>query len=320
MIDYMLMGEPISSDKIPGLYQTGKLRGAQKDTIGMQQLLADLNTPVFGATAPHLYGTGKGKLSLPYKMVLNFEPEFGRYEAQTTGDCVSHSTRNGGMLDYCVDAFQGKTTYEGRFSTENIYGDRGHGGQGASCAKLARYVWAEGKGGFLLRKKYGEGRNSVDLSTYNSGTGHNWGRGGTPSWVNKLAAEHPAVTVSNTRTLEEARDAIANGYGVSVCSGQGFSSKRDSNGVSKPKGSWAHAMCWIGVDDTDWAHKNYGGMLFLVQNSWGRWNSGPKRHDQPDGSFWITERTASNMLRGGGAWVISSVEGFERREIDYLLI
>jgi hypothetical protein len=319
-LTHNLIGEYVSPDKVPGLYETRQMRGAMKDLPGFQSLLADLQTPVFGIAAPHLYNTGAGKLSTPYKQAVALDQGFGSTEAQTTGDCVSHATRNAATLDYSVDVLAGRTEYIGRLATENIYGARGHGGQGASCSTLARYVWANGKGGLLVRKKHGEGRNSVDLSVYNSRTGHNWGRSGTPSWLNKIAAEHPVETVSNVRSIEEARDALANGYGISVCSGYGFSSKRDSNGVSQKKGGWGHAMAWIACDDTDWAHKNYGGMLFLIQNSWGRWNGGPKRHDQPDGSFWITEKVARAMLRNGGAWVVSGVEGFRRRHLSNMLI
>jgi len=73
-------------------------------------------------------------------------------------------------------------------------------------------------------------------------------------------------------------------------------------------------MAWIGADDTDRAHQQYGGPLFLVQNSWGgTWNDGPKKHDQPDGSFWIRPQIAESMIRGGGGL---SVRGFNRT-LDY---
>jgi C1A family cysteine protease len=71
-------------------------------------------------------------------------------------------------------------------------------------------------------------------------------------------------------------------------------------------------MAWIACDDTEWAYKKYGGPLFLIQNSWGEFNGGPKRNDQPDGSFWIRPAVAKSMLSDGGGWVIASVRGFER--------
>ena len=67
-----------------------------------------------------------------------------------------------------------------------------------------------------------------------------------------------------------------------------------------------------GVDDTDYAHQKYDGPLFLVQNSWGVWNSGPKKHEQPDGSFFIRPSVAEKMIKAGGGWIIASVRGYER--------
>ena len=116
-------------------------------------------------------------------------------------------------------------------------------------------------------------------------------------------------------TVEEARDALSNGYAISVCSGYGFSSVRDSNGIAKKSGGWSHAMCWTASDDTRTVHNE---TLFLVQNSWGKWNSGPKRHGQPDGSFWIREQDARGMLAGKGSCVFSDVDGFPARKLpDY---
>lgn len=304
-------------------YEDRSIHGSYRDPEGLQRLLADLDMPLFGAAAWELQDTGEGKVSLPYKAAVKFDPEFGKYERQTTGDCVSHSTRNSGTIDYSIDAAMGKSEYRGRLCTENIYGYRGHGGQGASCSRLAGYVSTNGPGGFLTRKKYDDGGSrSVDLSVYNSRTGHNWGRSGTPEWLNDIAENNKAETISLVSQLEEARDAIANGYGISVCSGYGFSSKRDSLGMARRSGSWSHAMSWIGcIDDhNDEAYKATGGPVFLVQNSWGIWNSGPTRHDQPPGSFWIDYKTATGMLRSRGAWVVSKVKGYQRRNIEYIML
>ena len=73
-------------------------------------------------------------------------------------------------------------------------------------------------------------------------------------------------------------------------------------------------MAWIGCNDT----KKNGGPGFLVQNSWGRWNGGGKKFDQPDGSFWINYDTAEKLLDARGSWVFSDVDGFPPRKLpDY---
>jgi hypothetical protein len=316
-IDYNLI-DYIPEEDVPDAYKNG-LIGAYAEPDVMARLLGQLETPLFGAAAYYLTGTGEGKVSTPYKFIQKLDPGFGKTESQTTGDCVSHGTRNAGSIDYGCDCILENREFAGRFATENIYGWRGHGGQGASCSRLAEYVHSIG--GYLTRKKYENGSKLIDLSIYNSRIGANWGISGTPDWLNKIAAEHPAETISLITTIAEARDAIANGYGISVCSSYGFSSSRDSNGVSEPRGSWSHCMAWIGCDDSEWAYTNYKGPLFLIQNSWGaNWNSGGKHLDQCDGSFWIRGIVAQKMLNQRGSFVISNVKGFKQRKLNYMLI
>ena len=61
----------------------------------------------------------------------------------------------------------------------------------------------------------------------------------------------------------------------------------------------------------------YNETLFLVQNSWGMWNAGEKRFDQPDGSFWIRQGDAEEMLSQNGSWVFSDVDGFPPRKVSW---
>lgn len=173
-------------------------------------------------------------------------------------NCVSHSTRNAIDVTRSTEIIGGeREEWVARSATEAIYGSRGHGGQGMSCSGAARFVHQSG--GILLRKNYG----FVDLSKYNGGLGAGWGRRGVPSDVVAEAKKHQVKTISNIRTVEEARDAIANGYAISVCSGYGFSSRRDKNGIAKKSGGWSHAMAWVAMDDS---REIFNETLFLVQN------------------------------------------------------
>ena len=283
--------------------------GAICDEEDVKKLLGELPMPVFGAAAYDLWASGEGKLSLPFKCLLDFDPSFGPSESQTTGDCVSHSTRNAIDVTRAVEIKNGEhEEFVARGATEAIYQSRGHRQQGMTCSGATRYVYENG--GILVRKDYGD----VDLSVYNSGLGANHR---IPNSIYKTEAQkHQVKTVSNVRTVEEARDALANGYALSVCSGYGFSSRRDTNGIAKRGSGWSHAMAWIACDDT---RERLNETLFLVQNSWGMWNAGPKVHGQPDGSFWIREKDARGMLAGGGAWVYSDVDGFPPRDIKYTI-
>ena len=289
-------------------YSNG-LKAAKCDPDDIAKLLGELKNPLFGAAAYPLEFSGTGKLSLPFKSILKFVPDFGPSERQTDSDCVSQATRNAVDITRAVEIdINGEMEgFIARGATEAIYQARGHYGRGMTCSGAARYV--SQRGGILLRKDYGD----IDLSKYNSSTGS---RHRIPNSIFiKEAKEHPVKTASLVTSTGEARDALANGYAMAVCSGQGFSSTRDENGVSRPKGSWAHAMTIIGCDDT---HEIYNETLFLLANSWGHWNSGPKRHNQPDGSFWIREEVMADMLSARGTFVFSDVDGFPARQLpDY---
>lgn len=288
-------------------YESG-LVGAYCDPAATERLLASLPLPLFGDT---LAGAGAGKVALGYKSVVAFEQMAGRQpydEIQTTGDCVSHAVRGGADTARANDPdIHTSEDWVDRTATEPLYGARGHSGEGASCSEIVG--WAHQTGGLMLRQKYPD--LNLDLSTYNASIGVRWGGRGVPSNVTSEAAKHRIGTISLVTTWQQARDCIASGYGLVCCSSVGFNSTRNAEGMLFPKGSWAHAMQWHGVDDT-----RPGDCRFCVQNSWGyRWCSGPRVHGQPEGSFWISQSVAERMIGYGGTYAVSNVVGFPKRQL-----
>lgn len=297
-----------SPEEVVRAYNDG-LVGSYCDPDATERLLSSLPMPLFGDT---LAGSGAGKLSLPYKAVLHYEQAAGRKpydEAQTTGDCVSHAVRGGADVARANDPDLHSTEdWIDRTATEPLYGARGHGGQGASCSRIVE--WAHKTGGLMLRKRYEE--LGLDLTQYEANIGIRWGSRGVPESVTSTAKKHQIGTISLVTSWEQARDAIANGYGLVCCSNVGFATmKRDSEGMIRPSGTWNHAMQWHAADDT-----RPGACRFCVQNSWG-WNAhtGPKVHDQPEGSFWIDQNTAQRMISQGGTYAVSNVAGFPKRTL-----
>lgn len=277
------------------------------------KLLGELPRPIFGAAAYNLEFSGDGKLSLPYKSAQKFDARFGEVENQQTGDCVSHAIRNAIDVSRAVEIHIGGQAEEfiARGATEVIYGSRGFSGEGMICSDAVKFMLREA--GLMIRKNYPD--LNLDLSKYNANIGIKWGSRGVPSAVKKEARKHPIKTISLITSIQEAKDAINNGYALMVCSNQGFSSKRDKYGIAAPKGSWAHAMCIAGCDDT---RERLNEELFLIVNSWGKWNSGPKFHNQPEGSFWVRKKVLESMIRQRGTWAFSDVESFPARDLpDY---
>jgi hypothetical protein len=275
-----------------------------------EHLMETLKYPLFGDASKKIKNSGKGKLSTPYKSVLKFDKN-PYNERQTTGDCVSHGTRNACDVSRAVeiDVDGEKEAWIARGATEAIYGARGFSGQGMSCSRAAEFV--SKIGGILIRKDY---KGVIDLSKYNGNIGAGWGGRGLPDKVLDLANDHQIKTTSLVRTIEEARDALSNGYGLAVCSNYGFSNKRDKNGFANESGSWGHCMAWIACDDTG------SEPAFLVQNSWGKWNDGghPTWGPIPDGSFLIHADTAAGMLSQNGSYAFSNFDGFPLQKLpDY---
>lgn len=273
-------------------------------------LMEESKYPLFGEASKRISGSGKGKLSTPYKSVLKFDKN-PYNERQTTGDCVSHGTRNACDISRAVEIDVGKQreAWIAKGATEAIYGARGHSGVGMSCARAAEFV--SKNGGIVVRKNY---PGIADFSKYNGNLGAEWGGRGLPDKVIDLANDHQIKTVSLIKSIEEARDALSNGYGIAVCSNYGFSGTRDRKGFAKKSGSWAHCMAWIACDDTK------GDLAFLVQNSWGKWNDGghPEWGPIPDGSFLITSDVAAGMIAQNGSYAFSNFNGFPLQKLpDY---
>lgn len=296
-----------SPEDIVRAYEGG-LVGSYCDPRATERLLAQLPMPLFGST---LSGSGEGKLVLGYKAVVAFERACGRKpydETQTTGDCVSMAVRGAADTARANDPDLSSTEdWVDRTATEPLYGARGHGGEGASCSEIVG--WAHKTGGLMLRKDYPE--LNLDLSKYNASIGIRWGSRGVPPAVTTEAKKHQIGTISLVTSWQQARDCIANGYGLVCCSNVGFRHLRGSRGESVPQGTWHHAMQWHAVDAT-----SADATWFCVQNSWGsNWISGPVVHDQPEGSFWIDHRVAQRMISQGGTYAVSNVNGFPKRTL-----
>lgn len=304
-------------EELNAIYNRGFL-GVNKDTITPEQ------DQTFGnmiAAMPRLYdifpwakGLGKGKISVPYLAVLKFSPEWGGDEAQTVGSCTVHGSTNACEIDHANDALFGETGYKGRLVKENTYRSRGYNSHGWSCRAPCTYVGPEGRGGLLYRKVYTNGNETIDLSKLNE-TWASRGTAGVPTWLEEESRKNKVKWVIPISSMEEYRDAIALQFGINVCSGQGFRSETDENGVATASGSWSHAMGHDACDDTEWAHQKYGDMIGGIQQSWGRWNrqngKPPACPVMPVGMFWAKANVISRMIQGD-SFAMCSVYGWER--------
>lgn len=316
----------------PFLYNTSKstiYAGWVPDQRAIESVIRHTARPYLSQQAAKtLHGSGKEKVVLLYKYL---EKAIGKIipHEQGIGDCVGQAYAFGvdvlaatqihhlGLAERWIaksssEAMYAGSRYEIGYKVHDARGLlNGDGSLGVYCAEYLRDY------GVLLRQKYGD----IDLTQYDANLARTWGRTGVPDELEPIAKKHPIRSSALVRSYEECRDAIANGYPVIFCSKVGFDPDcdkhnlggRDEMGFLNRCGEWFHAMCGIAVDDTDRPG-------VLIMNSWGPdWVTGPKRHGQPDGSFWVDAGTIDDMCGFGDSNAISGLIGFPSQQLDYNL-
>lgn len=322
-------GAPVlSPGEIQRMYEGG-FAGAYRNDLQMQKLwqhVRDTGGEPDGGLihANNLIGDGVGKLTLLYPYVAQCYPGCFPGAAQQCGDCVSHSTFKGAMTTFCCDICIGKPDevtgkveeappvsatgiQNGAFSSEAIYWYRGYNGDGWDCGSAAQVVLQ--KAAAWPRNAYPE--LGVDLTTYSASNAHKYGSRPPPDNFTTTGQLHLCRTATEIKTFEQLRDFMANGYGVSSCGNEGFSSQRDENGFSRRQGSWSHGFPLFGVDDRDVIKQKYGEGCVCCSNNWGPWNSGGTRIlgtdlDIPPGFWWCRWSDIQNRqiiaFSGANGW------------------
>lgn len=300
--------------------------GWHDDQRKVEEVLSAIKHPLFISAADAIKASGEGKVALLYKYVEKLNGGEFNVRTQEGPQCVSFGAAT------AVDILKGvEIVLKGEMEdwvaetcSEDIYGGSrvnigkgqlGSGG-GSFGAWAAKYV---NELGTLARMKYDE----FDLSKYKGSLAEAWGMPGkgVPNSLLKVARQHLVGTVSLVTTYEEVRDALANGYPVTIASSQGFTTTRDREGFAFPSGTWPHQMCLIALDDIGegCSQKRPG---VLVMNSWGKqWISGPKRHNQPDGSFWVdADVLERRILSNRDSWAFSNFDGFKPKKLKLRIL
>ncbi|MBN2024061.1 MAG: hypothetical protein JW809_14860 [Pirellulales bacterium] len=281
-------------DEIRRAYEDG-LPGWRFNPRTMDKLFADGCADTFADVAAHLRGVGKGKRALLWRSREKFDPgAFGK-EPQTRGSCTSHGDRSARDTTRSVEIhIKGEPEeYYLRGATEPTYAARGHAGEGMDPAVAARFVTEVG---FLFREKYPFG----DLSSLNEDLCDAWRR--MPAELVAECRKHHVGRYVAPATADEAKDLLFAGYAMHSGQNIGFRTESDRRGIAVPSGSWSHDMATVGYDDT---REVYPVCVFLVPNSWGKWNEQPKVWPAdvygpwPEGSFWVDEEVWAEHFVGG---------------------
>lgn len=171
--------------------------------------------------------------------------------------------------------------------------------------------------GCLSMKKYDiEGARLHDLTQFSVNRCRDWEKKGLPNYLEPIALNHLTKETTAINSYEECRAALANGWPVVIGSKFGFKGqKRDVDGFLKVRGSWSHAMLFIGYDET------VDRPSVTIANSWGtRWVGGP-RPNIPAGCFNIELDVCDDMCKRGEAIALSGFGGFgDRTPLDFDLL
>lgn len=283
----------------------------------IERYLKSAQTPLFCDAASVIRDSGVGKVALLYKFVAQLTGKYN-YTYQGTGDCVSWGAATAVDTLKAVDIILRKQPEEwtGWTSPEVIYGGsrvqigkgRLGGGAGSYGIWAARFV---SEFGTLIQAIHGK----YDLRTYSTQRAIDWGYKGVPQELLDLIKEHPVKNPKQVKSVEEARDSLANGFPVTIAGSRGFYRKRDAKGTVGVNRSdpWAHQMVITGLNDPE------GKML--VENSWPEgWITGPVYLDQPKDSFWATYEDLAYYFTVGDSWSYEDYEGYRVRELNLRII
>ncbi len=233
---------------------------------------------------------------------------------QQIGDCVSWGWSN--LVNYVQGlqialALQSGTPAQEyqEICTEATYGfSRVEvGGQRGSMSDGSVGAWAAeaAKNYGYLSRKYIESKGLP--GQYDPKRAKKWGAEGVPDELEPEARLRLIKSVALVTTFAEAATFIQNGYPVAVCSNQGFTMTRDSQGFCRAQGTWNHCMLFMAVR---WDRPG-----LCCSQSWGaNTPDGPLVLEQPDNSFWVDATTADRMLSQRDSFAGGPFDGYPSQD------
>lgn len=295
---------PISESDIPGLCGWA---GEEKASQAFEELKGQFVPFVIWDTQQKAEAVSQDKRSVLWDASLKVLGKHIPNIQQQIGDCVSFGAANAVMYLQCVQAATGKDPIKYRpVFQPYIYGTSRVlvGSNQLGCNSDGSVgAWAA-----AAVKKYGVlFSDEPNVPAYSGSVAKQWGcRKAAFDRFIDIADDYPVQSIAQVRTWQQVRDALVNGYPVTVASGQGFQMRgvvRDGKLFGVPSGRWAHQMCFIGYDPEPKP-------CFYCLNSWGPNAHGKCPDDAPPGGFWVDSATVQRMVQAGDSFAFSAFKGF----------
>lgn len=289
-----------------------------KDDEAVESICATLSHPDFSQTdAANLAEADLPKECFLWKdalrvvKALHLKPE----QQGNVGTCVSFGTARAIEYTNLIEIANGDQEEFKYLCRPVIYGGsrveigggkiRGDGSIGAWAAKFVTSY------GVIDQGRYA----GYDLAVYNPTLCRDWGNKGVPDVLEPYIKEHKVTNTTQVKTITDAQKALCQGYGISICSNQGFTTRRDANGICYPSGSWAHCMAITGyttIKDT---------LYMYIENSWGDYlgtsNLAPNQANYA--TFLAKHDVVARMLAQNDSWAFAGLNGFKKRKLDWTL-
>jgi hypothetical protein len=296
----------------------------EADRNGWQPELVESVAPQeqFAVMANQAVGSGEGAVVKLWDFAksINGGKHFPTFRQQV-GDCVANGAANAVNYLQAVQIARDGVDFEWRSACRPwIYGvsrtadDLGDG-------KLGRGDGSVGSWAAETCKRYGVIADDHEgVPAYSGAIAREWGFKGPPKAFFDVAKDFRVETVAQVKSYADVRDALANGYPVTIASNVGFNMQpvvRDGKHWGKRSGSWAHQMCLVGIDDT--AKSPFDGKTGAAYclNSWGEAAHGDPADDAPPGGFWIDRSTIERIVSQGDSWAYSNFDGFPLRNLNF---
>lgn len=234
---------------------------------------------------------------------------------QGIGDCVSWGGKHAGEYTGCSDLLMRKETEKFQwifapyyYGTSRVY--IGGGRLGNSDGSLGSWLAAAvERFGTLFE-------NIAGVPKYSGSIAKRWGdpkpADDLDKWVNtaKPFLIRKAVKINN---WDELCDAIANGYGCTVASDQGFKMTPNRNGYHDASGTWMHQMCIFG----------YGPDYALIANSWGdvhgQLTDFHEADQLPIGTIRARKSVVERMIAQGETFAFTQFDQLQEQRLDRAL-
>jgi len=235
---------------------------------------------------------------------------------QEVGDCVSWGAANALNYLQAVQLIRGPPANDEFhpayppwiYGASRVWVGREHGSRFSGDGSVGAYA-AE------ALQKYGCLRSDHEkVPPYSGSIARQWGASGPPAWAKEVAKAYLVQTVAPVRSADEARDAICNGFPVTIASGWWGTTDIpvvDGRRVARRNTSWGHQQCLIGYDGS--GREPY----FYCLNSWGPNAHPAPLQNEPPGGYWIRARDVEHICGEGDSWAFSSFDGFPSEGIDW---